>query len=241
MKIIYKLTLLTIWMFLVSFNQKHEIRALAYQAYLSGSETYWKNTVKEAQSNYDQVASQDRLYQLALAQFGLLTATMSTENEELFDEYVDETLDLLEELEDRGYQVAEAKSLRASIYGYKIAYFPVKGMYLGPKNTALIDEAMSMEPESPVVQKMYAQHQYFTPEMWGGDIKNAKQAFKKSIQLFEENGQTDNWMYLDNHAWLGIIHKKQENEVEAREIWERALNIEPDFKWVGESLIPSLQ
>lgn len=231
---------IVIILFLASFIQKNDIRKLTYEAYLSGSETFWKNAVSEAEARFESVSSNEHMYQLALARFGLLNATMVKENEDLFDEYVDETMELLEKLEKRNYKAAEALALRASIYGYKIAFSPLKGMYLGPKNTALIDKAIALNPNSPIVQKMYAQHQYFTPEMWGGDIENAKRAFEESIRLFEKEDDKRNWMYLDNHAWLGIIHKKQENLSNAREVWEKALAYEPDFKWVGEVLMPSI-
>jgi tetratricopeptide (TPR) repeat protein len=226
---------------LVSFRQHAEINKMSYEAYLSRSEALWENTVDAARERYVRQKTDAHLFELALAGFGLLNATMRTENEALFDAHVEETLDYLKQLIERDHRIAEVKALMASVYGFKIAYAPLKGMFLGPRNTALIEQALDLKPDSPIVQKMYAQHQYFTPEMWGGNVENARRAYERSIELFERDGDVGNWMYLDNHAWLGMIYKSEGDAARALQVWNKALAAEPDYRWVSEYLIPSVQ
>lgn len=213
---------------------------LTYEAYLSGSLIVWEKAVNDAASLVSQEDSNENKFQLANSMLGLLGATMATKDENRFDKYAEEAESILKELSESGFRKEECNAMLASILGYHIAYSPWKGMYLGPKNTALIDDALEGKPDSPIVQKMYAQHQYFTPEMWGGNVNNAIKAFEYSNKLFEESGVKNNWMYLDNMAWLGMAHKKVGNNDLAKQVWKKALVIEPDFKWVEKALLPSL-
>jgi tetratricopeptide (TPR) repeat protein len=114
-------------------------------------------------------------------------------------------------------------------------------MFLGGKTSDLLETALKNAPNSPIVQKMFAGNQYFTPEMWGGDKDKALAAFLKSNQLFEKGKDTQNWMYLDNLAWTGLIYQEKGMHEEAKKVWEKAIALEPNFEWVSKGLLPSLK
>lgn len=215
--------------------------SLAYDAYLSGSTTIWENAFKKSQDQYRKSGKKKDLLVLSVTGYGLLNATMKDQNEDIFDAYVDQVEEHLESLEESNEYKAEALALHSGVYGFKIAYSPWKGMFLGPKSTSYLDRALELDPSSAIVQKLYAGNQYFTPEMWGGDKDKALLAFMKSNDLFLKADQSSHWMFLDNLAWIGLIHKERENDDEAREVWLQALSYEPNFFWVREGLLPSVK
>ncbi len=207
--------------------------ALSLRAYLGGSTTMWQRKIDQTE--------QDSFNQ-AMAQYGFLNATMAGKDEEAFDKYYEPTLDLLDELIEANVEVASCKAVKSSVYGLAMAYASWKGMYLGPKSSGLVEEAYADEPNNPLVVKLYASSKLYTPEMFGGDPKEALVEFKRSVQLFEEAGDTtNNWLYMDALAHLGITYGKVGQHQEAIEVYAKALSLEPEFNWVKYSLKPSAE
>lgn len=208
-------------------------------AYLTGSQTLWVQAVKLAATVRDNDPTEENLFDLIIVEYGLVNATMQNKNEELFDEYVDVLEDHMDELEDQGHRIYELKAIKSAVTGLSIAYSPWKGMMLGPKAGYLIDEAIAEAPEAALVQKLYGNYLFFTPEMWGGDLSEAVTNFERAIASYEKDGETSNWMYLDANAWLGQAYMKQGKTQKAIEIFEKVLEIQPDFVWIRENLLPA--
>lgn len=241
MKILKTVALASMVIAILAFNRISDLNKASYNAYLSGSMNLWKQSVEMAKQNHKQSPTAKTKYEWAFAEFGLLNATMKDQNEDIFDDYIDGTVEKLEELIDMEYNVAESKAVLSALTGLKIAYSPLKGMFLGPKSSSYITEALALDPQSPIVQQLYGNNQNFTPEMWGGNQENAIEAYNKAISIYEEQDTHDLWMYLDVQAWLGILHKKAGRDQEALEVWTKAIKQEPDFNWVKKNLIPSLK
>jgi len=218
-------------------NLKH----LEYGAYLNNSKTLWKSVVDKRQNIYDETSSPSDLYELVASQHGLLNNTMSDQDEDLFDEYVDEAKDNIEILIDEDYKQAEAKAILSSIYGFEMAYSSWKGMFLGAKSSNTISSAIKLNDQSPLVWQVYANSKLFTPKAFGGNQQEAVESFKKSVELYEEQGYTkNNWRYLDALAWLGQAYQKIGETDKARQTFEKALKVEPEFSWVKHSLLPAI-
>ena len=225
---------------LMAMGFPQDLKRLSYLAYLDQDKSSWKSNVAVATKAYQAKPDAQSKFQLALMEYGLLNATMKDQDEKLFDAYVDGLEDRLEELSKDKTYGAEAKALLSSVLGFKIAYSPWKGMLLGSKSSDLLESALKSGSNSPIVQKMYAGNQYFTPEMWGGDKDKALAAFLRSNQLFEQKSDTQNWMYLDNLAWIGLIYQEKGMNAKAKEVWQKAVALEPEFDWVSKNLLRSI-
>lgn len=221
---------------LLSFSLFMKVQAqpnLGYTAYLINSEQLSLQFIK--QTDHDE-------WGLSKAYYGLLSTCMATKNEKLFDEYVDEALELLEKLEAENHHKAEAKALRSSIYGYIMGFSPMKGMFYGPKSTTIIDDALAIDKESGIVWMVKASSLFYTPEMFGGDKQAAEKAYEKSIQFFEKKGLTENnWMYLNALAGLGQTYLANGKKEEAIATYKKALKIEANFNWVAKVLLPKAE
>ncbi len=213
--------------------------ANSYHAYLNSNlKEVWKKEVgdktKLAKENPEHQLS------LALSQLGLLSATMADQDEDLFDEYYDMSVENLEALIKSDKNWAEPKAVLSAIYGLKMAYSPMMGMFLGPKSGNLIEKAKDLAPNSPLVWKVYANSKFFTPEMFGGDLDEAIESYERCVSLYESNPDQlkYNWLYLDALAFMGQAYLKKGDKAKAHSVFEKALKVEPEFAWVKLSLLP---
>ncbi|NQZ77032.1 MAG: hypothetical protein HRT61_13155, partial [Ekhidna sp.] len=122
----------------VSAQNSSEVQ---YSAYLKASKTLWEKSVQMAKKE-----SGAKSFETALAMYGLLNNTMADQDEETFDEYKDEAIDLLKDLIDENPQWGEPRAVLSSTYGLVMAYSPMKGMILGMKSSSLMEDAVELQP-----------------------------------------------------------------------------------------------
>ena len=215
----------------------------SYKAFLAekGYKELWKKDVEEKiNAGKNEPASKQAKLNLMVSHLGLLSSTMRDKDEDLFDDYYDDAVDNLELIIDKDKKWAEPKAMLSAIYGLKMGYSPMQGMFLGSKSGSLIDKAKDLAPQSAMVWKVYANSKFFTPEMWGGDLKEAIEAYEKCMQLYESKPELlkYNWMYLDALAFMGQAYLKNGDTGKAIAAYEKALKYEPEFGWVKYALLP---
>lgn len=204
---------------------------IQYAAYLKSSKTLWQKSVEEAEKEHGKES-----FERALALYGLLNSTMATEDEDTFDDYKQETIELLKNLIETDEKWGEPRAVLSSVYGLVMAYSPMKGMFLGMKSSGLMDDAMTLQPESALVQKLHAGSKLYTPEMWGGDTDLALKGFEKSLNLFDPDERVSNWFYLDAMMGMAMAYKKKGEKEKAVAILEKAIEVEPQYYWAKATL-----
>lgn len=156
--------------------------------------------------------------------------------------HLDTAIDHLETSIAKDDDFAEAHALLSGAFGRKIGKKPELGMFLGPKSSKEMKRAKRLAPDNPRVVLMSAISDLMTPEKWGGNPEKSIDGFERAIQLFEsyepESPLHPDWGYSESYAWLGIAHMKQKNHCKARTTFEQALEIDSDFSWVREVLLP---
>lgn len=228
MKILITVTALMISVFCLAQTSKE----MQYAGYLTSSKTMWESSVQLAKKE-----SGEKSFEVAIAKYGLLNNTMATQDEDTFDDHVDDTIDILKEIIEKNPSWGEPKAVLSSVYGLVMAYSPMKGMLYGSKSTSLVEEAMKLQPESPIVQKLQAGSLLYTPEMFGGDPKKAVTCFEKSISLFEKGDVNENWMYLDSHVSAAMAYSKTEQDDKAKAVLTKAIEVEPEYHWAKAMLV----
>lgn len=237
-------TLITCSLLLLSIasSAQDAVDELMYQAYLSQAPApdKWKSAIAMRKTESANTSDTKLKFRLALAQFGLLSSTMRNQDEDLFDEYYDETVELLEEIISKDKSWGEPYALLSATYGLKMGYSPMQGIFLGSKSNGLIEKAKKFSPSSPLVRKVAANAKFFTPEMWGGDLEEAIENYEACIKLYESAPASlkSNWMYLDALAFQGQAYVKNAENAKAIATYEKALAAEPTFGWVQFSLLP---
>jgi len=206
-------------------------KEIAYGAYLTASKTMWEKSVAQAVEEHGEES-----FERALALYGLLNNTMASQDEKTFNKYKGETIDLLEELIEEKPNWGEPKAVLSSTYGLVMAYSPMKGMFLGMKSSSLMDEALKQQPESALIQKLYAGSKLYTPEMFGGDPEEAVNFFTSAIEAYRKGSVENDWLYLDTMMGLSMAYRKVGQQEKAVEILQEAIKIEPKYYWAKSQL-----
>jgi tetratricopeptide (TPR) repeat protein len=138
---------------------------------------------------------------------------------------------------------AEAHALLGGVYGIKIAHSSIRGMTLGPRSSAAVDEAMKLEPDNPRVLISKGVGKYNTPGMFGGSVKEAEELLKRAIDKLAQEPVTKpwpNWGRFDAHAWLGQVLAHRGDKAGARAEYAKALELAPQSGWIKFVLMPAL-
>lgn len=228
-------------LFANQINAQDKVDESQYRAYLDKDPNpqVWRDAVKARHEDFRSKSGDSKIqYALAVAQFGLLSSTMRSKDENLFDEYYDQTVENIKAIQDKNW--AEPHALLSAVYGVKMGYSPMQGMFLGSKSNSLVEKAKTIDPNSPFAWKVYANSKYFTPELWGGNLTEAIASYEKCIQLYESKPEQlkFNWLYLDALAFQGQAYLKNGDKAKAIATYEKALKAEPEFSWVKYSLLP---
>ncbi len=160
------------------------------------------------------------------------------ERKELLQDAQEDLGPLLEE----GSDHAEAYALLGSLIGDGIGG-AFGGMIQGPKASAALDRAQELAPENPRVALQRGISSFFTPKTFGGGSENAETELRRARDLFERQGAGDAWPFwgrFDAIAWLGLVLAEVGRRDEARALYEEALRLKPDHRWVRDELMPAL-
>ena len=184
-------------------------------------------------------------YYIGLADFRLVSFCFSQNEQDKALKYIDNGIEHLKNCIQLNENFAEAHNLLSSLYGNKIGVKPLYGMVLGPKAGMAIGKAMSLAPDNPRNYLISGQSAYFTPRMFGGSKKKAKEHYIKAIAYFEsneiENPVLPDWGYEEAYVWLGMVNEHFGENDEALNNYNKALEINPDYGWVSEYLLPKLK
>jgi len=222
-------------------NEVQTAKALQKAGYLNNSLDHWLKSIEIMQresAKYPGNADLQKI--LAESYLGLLITCMAKEDKKTFKANADEAKRAFESLGEHAEFEAEALAWQAALYGWKIAFNPIKGMYLGPKSQSILKDAMESNKQSAEAWIRKASSLLFTPEMFGGDPTEAVAHYKKGILLYENQGVSD-WKYLDALAWLGQAYANNGQKEKAIATFKKALKLESKFYWVKNILLPKLE
>jgi tetratricopeptide (TPR) repeat protein len=114
-----------------------------------------------------------------------------------------------------------------TLYGQAIADF-LSGMRYGPKAKDVIAKAVEKSPKSSNVYVARGVGNLYLPAQLGGGASVAIPDFRKAIEIDPKNAEA--WIYLG----VGLRNDKKEDE--ARQAFNKALQLNPDRFWVRQLL-----
>ena len=79
--------------------------------------------------------------------------------------------------------------------------------------------------------------------MFGGGVDRAERWFRSAVGFFEAQPADPawpDWGRADAYAWLGRTLETLGNTAGARVQYRKALDVEPEFAWVRDVLLPDL-
>lgn len=178
------------------------------------------------------IAEQVQGYDQALAYYRLaLSSNLSGESDPAI-KWNDKAISLLEALDEAQPNDAEVKTLLAQVYGYKIALQPMKGMFYGSKSNAMLADAKALSPSNPRAYLVQGISKLNTPAIFGGSVTEATEAFNNAITAYESDVNSNyHWGYAETYTWRGLVKMQSGDLAQAKQDWQLALNINPDYGW----------
>ena len=236
--------LLLLTSFLVGQNQLGvQARALIYNGYIYNQSSNWNKGL----SNFKAAFSKDNkdmklLYEYALAEYGMIGYCLASKSCKDIDNRIEEAIKHVKQILDQDEDNSPAQALMGGLLAMKIGQSPAKAIFIGPKSSSFIDDAVESDPNNPSAWVEMGNMRFHAPSLFGGDMKEAIECFKKAIELFERtpSRKKTSWLYLHAYAWLGKAYEELEEYDKAKSTYRRILEIEPRFQWVKQELVPQL-
>lgn len=117
-----------------------------------------------------------------------------------------------------------------------------KRVALGRRAFNLAARAIELAPDNPRAGLQRGKIILYAPAMVGGGPTNAIRLFERSLAAFEKaDDRWPNWGLLDTLGWYGRALADDERLDEARAAFQKALDIEPEARWIRDELIPELE
>ena len=218
------------------------IKQQFYEGYIYGSVQKWEKGIQQLNELYNQNKEEALLLELAKAEYGAVGACMGKEDTDSGKAHLKKAEDFLGAYLKLNPKSAMANALKSGLLGFKIAFSPMKGMWLGPQSGKYLKKAFEYDDTKPNVWYHKGMYLIHTPSAFGGDPEASVVHFKKAIEIMDqEDCQEGNWEYLEFHAWLGQAYAKVGKKEEAKAIFEKALALEPEFNWVKYALLPKVK
>lgn len=121
-------------------------------------------------------------------------------------------------------------TLLAHVYGMQIGMNPMKGMTLGPKQHALIERAVEIDPDNAHTLMVKGVSDFNTPSMFGGSKSDALAMLDRAIKAFDATPDAE-WGVAEAWVWRALTLDAMERRADAVEALNTALSLEPDYAW----------
>ena len=179
-------------------------------------------------------------YYIALCNYRLVTYEIS---ENLTDEARMNTADAQKHLE----KAMELKStwgepfaLYASMLGMEIALDWNKAMTLGMEINEYFGRAFELDPENPRINLLKGSSDLYTPAEYGGGPDVAIGSLTQAVDLFEKENVQDplepSWGKEEALTFLGMAYMQKGDKNKARELFLKALEVNPEFGFAKDNL-----
>lgn len=156
----------------------------------------------------------------------------------LKEEYIDSAINYLEKSVKIEKNFSDGYALLGSLYGMKAKGF-FKGMVYGTKSDRAFKKAKEIDSLNPRALYLEGISFLYKPKEFGGSVEKAIKNFKKAIKIFEESKSKRgiiNWGYLECMMFLGIAYEKIDSLEKAKNIYEKVLEIDPEYGWAKYKL-----
>jgi len=212
-----------------------------YQAYIGNRMNDWKTVIDSLEQNKTENA--DYLSELVNFQYGYIGYCLGADKDKEAKDYLDLAENNLEILENKNYNPALINSYKAAFWGFKIGLSPIKAPIFGRRSIKNVDQALEINNKLPFAHVQYGNAYFYMPAVFGGSKQVAIEHFLLAIEQMEASpAELENdWNYLSLLSLTGQSYEKVGEYDKAKNIYEKALKFEPNFKWIRDELYPDLK
>jgi tetratricopeptide (TPR) repeat protein len=223
-----------------SSNSLEQMQQNIYEAYVLSNMPLWEKTLADMEAMYSRVPSNLVLYDILLAQYGIIGYYLGTDQKAKGQHHLDRAEDYAERLMKAAAYRTSALVFQSAFVAFRINLRPIRAVQLGPKSYRLIDQALEADPDNARVWIEKGNAAFYTPSVFGGNKAEAIDHYQKAISLLEENMPNNHrWLYLSTLVALANAYENTGDLPNAIRTAEKALAFEPRFKWVKDELLPA--
>lgn len=123
---------------------------------------------------------------------------------------------------------AEYYRVLGTLCGQVIPANVLAGLGYGKRAKDAIEKAIAKDPKSSTAYMARGVGNYYLPAALGGGMEPAAADFHRAIALDPKNA--DAWL------WLGLALRKQNKDAEARQAFQKSLDLNPRRLWAKQQL-----
>jgi tetratricopeptide (TPR) repeat protein len=179
-------------------------------------------------------------YYIALCDYRLVSYEIS---ENLMDEagmHVADAKKHLEKAMELKPDWGEPCALYASVLGFEISLDWDKAMSLAMEINEYFGKAFDLEPKNPRINLLKGLSDLYTPAQYGGGPDAAISSLTHAVDLFETEKAPDPlkpaWGKEEALSFLGTAYLEKGDNSKARELFLKALEVNPEFGLAKENL-----
>jgi tetratricopeptide (TPR) repeat protein len=146
----------------------------------------------------------------------------------------------LDRLMDRYPNTANYHAFKAALYGYKIGLSPWMAPFYSFPHQREVDKAIALRTNEALPLIEQGNSYYFRPSFVGGNKQKAMLSYAAAFAINSKNNPECNWVFFNNGAWLGQVYTKLGYPDKARSVYKQILNVNPNFQYVKDELLPQL-
>ena len=170
----------------------------------------------------------DAQYQMALASSYLAEVALELRDKKLAEQTAERGVKAAEQAVALKPDVAEYYRVLGTLCGQVVPANVLTGLSYGKRAKDAIDKAVAKDPKSSAAYMARGVGNYYLPAALGGGFELAVADFHKSIDLDPKNA--DAWL------WLGLGLRKQNKDAEAKQAFQKSLELNPRRVWAKQQL-----
>jgi tetratricopeptide (TPR) repeat protein len=167
-------------------------------------------------------------YRLALASSYLSEVALELKDKKLAEQAAVRGVQAAEQAVMLRPDVAEYYRLLGTLCGQVVPANVFTGLSYGKRAKDNIDKAVAMAPKSSMAYMSRGVGNYYLPAALGGGAELAIADFRKAVELDSKNAEA--WM------WLGLGLRKENKDAEARQAFQKSLELNPRRVWAKQQL-----
>lgn len=211
-----------------------------YEAYSRGKMDVWHTVMQEYEHNTDFSSNQNKI-ELIKLYYGYAGWLISVDQDDLAEEYIEKSENILEKIIEEEPQNATAMALNGAFIAFEISISNLRAIYLGRSSMQLIEDALEIDSNNVQANIEMGNANFYSPAAFGGDKELSIGYYEKAAQQMElKNMVHNNWMYLNVMTTLGMAYEATDQIHKAKLCYEKTLRVKPNFMWVGEELYPDM-
>ncbi len=220
-------------------NQPQE---MIYYAFTRDRMETWIRAINILEKEYRRTGNIDVLYELTLARYGYIGYSLGTSDRTAAREHIRLAEEHIDKLTASSRYASSAYALQAALYAYRISMAPWRAVFWGQRSMNLIDRAIETDPRNPQAWLEHGNAMFYAPATFGGSKEKALESYNRAISIFEsEMKEHHRWLYLNTLVALAKSYQETGNKTMARITYRKALEFEPEFTWVRDTLLPGLE